>query len=78
MPGYVVTKQDLYGGLGAASGGCGFGIDVLEHLSPAYELVFHRKDEESNADDDNNKCLLNIYYVLDIHTVQILHPVILM
>lgn len=78
MPGCVVTKQILYGSLGAASGGCGFGIDVLKYLSSAYEVVFHRKDKESNTDEDNNKRLLNIYYVSDIQTVQILPPGILM
>ena len=69
MPACTVTKQDLYGVPGAASGRWHFGIKVLENPQSAGR-IFHRKDKESNSDDDN-KHLLNIHYVPDIYGVYV-------
>lgn len=74
--GSVITRQDLCGSPGAASGGYGFGINVLENPQSA-SWMFHRKNKESNTDDDSNQYLLDIYYVPDIHAVPISPQVIL-
>lgn len=51
--GSVVIRQDFCGSLGAASGGYGYGINVLENPQSA-SWIFHKKNKESNTDDHSN------------------------